>query len=168
MKTYSVKQIAEILETNPETVRRWIRGKKLKAVQVSRKDGNIVSEDELKRFLSSTPKYLSKLSSTIGALAPIVGIGSAVAGGAVLSSILSIVDEKSNLDSRISPEELRRYIQESIQKLRSIVKQKQALIKQTETEVEEIQKQIERLTALLNHSKTTPDKKREVEKTKED
>ncbi|NLC74908.1 MAG: helix-turn-helix domain-containing protein, partial [Clostridiales bacterium] len=24
MKTYSVKQIAEMLNTNPETVRRWI------------------------------------------------------------------------------------------------------------------------------------------------
>ena len=44
MKTYSVKQIAEMLGTNPETVRRWIRGDKMKAVQVSRKGGNVITE----------------------------------------------------------------------------------------------------------------------------
>ena len=31
MKTYSVKEIADLLNTNPETVRRWIRDKKLEA-----------------------------------------------------------------------------------------------------------------------------------------
>ena len=41
MKTYSVKDIADMLNTNPETVRRWIRAGKLKAHQTSRKDGNI-------------------------------------------------------------------------------------------------------------------------------
>ena len=29
MKSYNVKEIAEMLNTNPETVRRWIRDKKL-------------------------------------------------------------------------------------------------------------------------------------------
>lgn len=149
MKTYSVKQIAELLETNPETVRRWIRSKKLKAIQVSRKDGNIVAEDDLRRFLSSTPKYLSKLTSTIGAVTPIVGIGPALTGGAILSSILSALDEKSKIDFRISSEELRGFILEHIQKLCDKADQKQALIRQTEAEIDEIQKQIEQLTALL-------------------
>lgn len=168
MKTYSVKQIAELLETNPETVRRWIRDKKLNAVQVSRKDGNIVSEDDLKRFLSSTPKYFSKLSSTIGVFTPVVGIAPALAGGAILSGILSVIDEKSKLDFRISPEELGRYIQESIQKLQGTVKQKQALIRQTEIEVEDLQRQIEQLTALFNQSKFALNKKDGAEKSKED
>lgn len=66
MKTYSVKQIAEMLSTNPETVRRWIRDDKLKAVQVSRKDGNLVTEAELERFLKATPKYFSKFSAGAG------------------------------------------------------------------------------------------------------
>ena len=47
MKTYSVKDIADMLNTNPETVRRWIRAGKLKADQTSRKDGNMVREDDL-------------------------------------------------------------------------------------------------------------------------
>ena len=47
MTTYSVRQIAEKLNTNPETVRRWIRDGKLKAEQTSRRDGNVVTEYEL-------------------------------------------------------------------------------------------------------------------------
>ena len=37
MKTYSVKEIAEMLNANPETVRRWIRDKKLDATIESKK-----------------------------------------------------------------------------------------------------------------------------------
>lgn len=44
-KTYSIKQITDLLGTNPETVRRWIRSGKLNTVQESRKDGNAISED---------------------------------------------------------------------------------------------------------------------------
>lgn len=39
MKSYNVKEIAEMLNTNPETVRRWIRDKKLDATIVSKKGG---------------------------------------------------------------------------------------------------------------------------------
>ena len=39
MRTYTVKEIAELLGTNPETVRRWIRDGKLQAVTNSKKKG---------------------------------------------------------------------------------------------------------------------------------
>lgn len=51
MKTYSVKEIANLLGTNPETVRRWIRNGKLHAFQETRKDGNSVTKAELNKFL---------------------------------------------------------------------------------------------------------------------
>ena len=57
MTMYSVKEISEMLDANPETVRRWIRAGKLKADQYSRKDGNMVQEDELYKYLRSTSKY---------------------------------------------------------------------------------------------------------------
>ena len=57
MKTYSVKEIAELLNTNPETVRRWIRSGKLGAIQDSRKEGNVVTQAMLDSFLKTTPKY---------------------------------------------------------------------------------------------------------------
>lgn len=81
MKTYTVKQIAEMLDTNPETVRRWIRDKKLNAVQSSRKDGNIITEEELQHFLKKSPKYALRIGAgaAVGMLAPGIGIPLAVA-----------------------------------------------------------------------------------------
>ena len=55
MKSYNVKEIAEMLNTNPETVRRWIRDKKLDATIVSKKGGHIVYEAALRGFLHSSP-----------------------------------------------------------------------------------------------------------------
>ena len=51
MKFFNVKQISDMLETNPETVRRWIRDGKLVAEQSSRKSGTVVSEESLLLFL---------------------------------------------------------------------------------------------------------------------
>ena len=65
MKTYSVKDIAMMLHTNPETVRRWIRTGKLKAVQSSRKDGNVVREEDLYKYLRSTTKYAAIAATTV-------------------------------------------------------------------------------------------------------
>ena len=57
MITYTVKQIANMLNTNPETVRRWIRLNKLKAEKDSCSGGNVISDTELQRFIKNTPKY---------------------------------------------------------------------------------------------------------------
>ena len=152
MKTYSVKQIAEMLGTNPETVRRWIRDDKLKAVQVSRKDGNIVTEAELERFIKATPKYLSRLTVGMGVvtMSPVVGIG-ALAGGIVASALLGYFDGKNSVDVRVRPEDFKEYLQKSIAKLNSTILQKQALINQTEAEIIEISKQIEQYSYLLEN-----------------
>ena len=53
LKTYTVNEIAERLQTNPETVRRWIRLGKLKSEQTSRKNGNVVSEQAMLEFLKT-------------------------------------------------------------------------------------------------------------------
>lgn len=63
MKKYSVIQIADILDTNPETVRRWIRDNKLVAEQESRKQGNAVTEAALQDFLKATPKYAARYAA---------------------------------------------------------------------------------------------------------
>ena len=152
MKTYSVKQIAEMLGTNPETVRRWIRDDKMKAVQVSRKDGNIVTEAELERFIKATPKYFSKLTAGVGlaAVSPVVGIG-ALAGGIVASALLGYFDGKNSVDVRVRPEDFKEYLQKNIAKLNGTILQKQALIHQTEAEINEISKQIDQFSYLLEN-----------------
>lgn len=59
MDTYSVKEIADMLNTNPETVRRWIRSGKLEAIQESRKGGNVVT----KSMLDAIADYQSEIKA---------------------------------------------------------------------------------------------------------
>lgn len=54
---FSIKKVAELLQTNEETVRRWIREGKLEAQITSRKQGYSITESSLKKFVNSTPKY---------------------------------------------------------------------------------------------------------------
>lgn len=150
MNTYSVKQIADLLETNPETVRRWIRDDKLKAVQVSRKDGNVITEDELQRFLKATPKYLPKFTAGITALSPLIGI-TALAGGVIAGAVMGYLDEKKNTDIRIMPDDFKSYLEESIGKLKKTAVQKKDLIRQTENEIAGLEKQIDQYQYLLEH-----------------
>ena len=66
MDTYSVKEIADMLDTNPETVRRWIRSGKLEAIQKSRKGGNVVTKAMLDAFLKTSPKYARSEERRVG------------------------------------------------------------------------------------------------------
>ncbi len=74
IKSYSVKEISEMFNTNPETVRRWIRSGKLKATQKSRKSGNYVTEETLKEFIDSTPKYSKKTKGPLAVLGVTAGV----------------------------------------------------------------------------------------------
>ena len=85
MDTYSVKEIADMLNTNPETVRRWIRSGKLEAIQESRKGGNVVTKSMLDAFLKTSPKYAGIAG---GLLASPVGITTA------LLSLLAMLSSK--------------------------------------------------------------------------
>ena len=151
MKTYSVKQIAEMLGTNPETVRRWIRDKKLSAEKMSsRKAGNTVTEADLERFIKATPKYSTKLTVGVGlaTISPVVGIG-ALAGGIVASALHGLREGKNGVDICVRPEDLKSYLRTSIKKLNGIIENKQELIRQTEAEIEEISDQIKLYASLL-------------------
>lgn len=78
MKTYTVKEIAELLGTNPETVRRWIRDGKLQAVTNSKKKGEnkVILEGALNAFLKASPKYAATLAApfTLGVGAAALGV----------------------------------------------------------------------------------------------
>ena len=146
LETYSVKQIAEMLDTNPETVRRWIRDRKLKAVQVSRKDGNVITEIELRRFLKAKPKYLSKI--------PAIGFATlsctfAVGGAVVASTVAGYLSEKNTIDSRMRPEDFKDYLMECVRKSRNLIRQKELLITQTKEEIAGLEKQIEQYQRLM-------------------
>lgn len=150
METYSVKQIADMLGTNPETVRRWIRDKKMDSVQVSRKDGNVVTEAELQRFLKASPKYLPRFNLSLAALSPAVGI-SLLIGGLIGSKFIAYQDEKKNYDVRIRPEDLEKYLTEAIAHHTESLKKKKTSLKQLENEIHTEEQQLDQLQYLLVH-----------------
>ena len=61
MRTYKVMEIAELLNVNEETVRRWIRSEGLKARRTSNKTGNVINEQDLIEFVRTKPKYRKML-----------------------------------------------------------------------------------------------------------
>lgn len=149
MKTYTVKQIAEMLNTNPETVRRWIRDKKLNAEQSSRKDGNIITEEELQRFLKATPKYALRAGAGAAAAMLVPGIGIPLAIAAWLSSN-ALSQEKDDL--RIIPEDMKQFLRQSIQEHEANINRKQETIQQLQAEIDQEQAEIDKLTKLLDES----------------
>lgn len=159
MKTYSVKQISKMLSTNQETVRRWIRDGKLKAEQSSKKEGNVVQEKELKRFLTETPKYREKymISELLsGAMATgAAGIAGATLAGAsfalpgistvIGSTLVGIVDALFEIGTPHNEPEIRTRVNSEIKNLTERVEQKEMLKKQTEQEIKELNEQIKQL-----------------------
>ena len=61
MRKYTVREISRLLKTNEETVRRWIRDKKLASHMESRKEGNVVYESDLMEFIDKYPKYRARM-----------------------------------------------------------------------------------------------------------
>lgn len=86
MKFYTVKEVAEILSVNEETVRRWIREGKLIAQRGSGRQGSKISEDSLKLLLDDNKGLIT------GAAVSTLGVG--VAGslvGTVAGSTLGVI-----------------------------------------------------------------------------
>ena len=87
MKTYNVAEISEMLSVDPETVRRWIRSGKLEAELTSRKEGNLVTEENLHKFLENNRKAKYAVANAVGTITA-MGVTGSVMG--VLSGISSI------------------------------------------------------------------------------
>lgn len=149
MKNYSVKEIADLLGTNPETVRRWIRDKRLTAKQGSRKEGNVVTEDDLQKFLKANAKYGGIAASSM-VMSPLAGIGGvAVALGGLVGTLIvdQVAKEKSISEAKLDPSEVQRLIQDEIKKRQANIKRKKLSISELEKEITETEKQIEALKA---------------------
>jgi excisionase family DNA binding protein len=52
-RLFTVAQVAERLQVNPETVRRWLRTGELRGILLGRKAGFRVAESDLKAFIDS-------------------------------------------------------------------------------------------------------------------
>ena len=142
MEEYTVKQISDMLNTNPETVRRWIRSGKLFATQTSKKGGNVISSDSLQSFLQSTPKYAGMLATLGGSttLPLIMGIG--LIAGNLLSAF-------SQITKQVTPNMVKRHIETQIKKSEDAIAQKEKLIIQIQQELNEERAKVDIMKRLL-------------------
>lgn len=152
MKIYSVKDIANLLNTNPETVRRWIRAGKLKADKISRKDGNTVREDDLYKFLRSTTKYASMATGLV-ATNPFLALTTAV-GVDVLGTIITSLaskQPKSGHEVGILSDDVRCALKKSIIESEGMIERKRAAIAELQAEINKEQRQIKDYETALEH-----------------
>ncbi|MBR5677406.1 MAG: helix-turn-helix domain-containing protein [Paludibacteraceae bacterium] len=155
MKSYSVKEIADMLKTNPETVRRWIRKGKLEAIQDSRKEGNLVSEQMLKRFLRVSPKYAAILASP-AFLGPVFGIGTVAT---IVSEIMMNKQQKNANGSktRINISEIKKKLKIEIDDKKQSIRRKEERIRELQSEIEAEKAELEEVQQLLRSMSTKTD-----------
>jgi DNA binding domain, excisionase family len=150
MKTYSVKDIAELLKTNPETVRRWIRSGKLEAVQDSRKEGNVITQEMLDSFLTIAPKYAGTMVAGGMLAGSLVGLTTLAAGVMVSAIADKTLKEKNFLDnSKVTPDEIKKLLFEEILKSERLISGKKKSIQQLEKEIETEQQRINETKKLI-------------------
>lgn len=149
MKFYNVKEIAEMLNTNPETVRRWIRTKKLDASIESKKSGHLVCEASLREFLKSSPKYAAIAKTSLGgaALVGAVMLPTAMIGGMISHKL---IDAEQLKQARISTEDVISFLRNEIQKYTEAINAKEDTIRQLNKQIEEDQLTINEFKELID------------------
>lgn len=148
MKTYSVKEIAGMLNTNPETVRRWIRDKKLDATIESKKGGHIVYETALQEFLKSSPKYAAAAKASLaGAVAGAAVLPTVMVGGLIVQKL---IDAEQLKKARISNKDVINFLRGEIKKYTEAIKAKEDTIHQLQKQIEADQLQITEFQNLID------------------
>jgi len=132
MKTYTVKEIAEMLQIDPETVRRWIRQGKLQAEQSSRKEGNVISEQRLQTFLAQTPKYAGMVTPW---LKTSVGVTIAVASVLTGFAVQQHTNNAKAKSAQVGVVEVIRLLEKDIKTREENVSLKQKSIHQLQQEI---------------------------------
>lgn len=135
MRTYNVKEIAKLLNTNPETVRRWIRSGKLEAIQDSRKEGNVVTEQMLNAFLKASPKYAG-IFTTSAILSPIAGLS--IVTASLLGGLIAqqYVKNENIKNAKVGTAEIKKLLNEDIKSRKNAIRRKEEEIRQLQNEIE--------------------------------
>ena len=146
MDTYSVKEIADMLDTNPETVRRWIRSGKLEAIQKSRKGGNVVTKSMLDAFLKTSPKYASIATGLLASPVGLTTTTAAIVGG-ILAQQLIKNDEIKN--AHVNTSEIRKLLLSNIKSSKENIARKKKSIRHLQEEIAEEQLRITEAEKLI-------------------
>lgn len=140
---YTVNEVAELLQTNPETVRKWIRDRKLKATPGnSKKEGIRIDDSSLQSFLDENTKYSKKaITSATAAL---------LTGGLAIPAFLMVKAYKENqtlASAIISSSDLLDMLEDEINQENDLVLGIQEKIHLLELE---IKKRNERISSIQN------------------
>lgn len=152
LKTYNVKEIAELLKTNPETVRRWIRSGRLKSDIDSRKGGNVVTEQMLTAFLKTTPKYASVAAASLATPLGLGVVTATVIGGALTSQYIKAEQIKK---AKIDSTEVIKLLRMDIKTREESIKTKMTTVEQLELEISEEKQRIEEAKRLIEELNVT-------------
>lgn len=148
MKTYTVKEISEMLNTNPETVRRWIRDKKLDATIESKKGGHIVYESALREFLKSSPKYATAAATSTASLIGVAVLPTMMVGGLIAQKF---IDAEQLKKAKISTDDVINFLKAEIQKHMEAMDAKEKTIHQLQKQINADRLQIEEFKKLIDN-----------------
>lgn len=152
MKSYNVKEIAELLQTNPETVRRWIRKGKLEATRgSSRKEGSSVSSAALQKFLEDSPKYAASAAAFISSPAAMVSVGVLTAIGGIAAAKMGTDNAIEN--ASVDTVQICAYINKETDSLKESIARKKKTISQLTQEIEKDERSLKELGKLLEQIK---------------
>ena len=145
MKTYTVKEIADTLKTNPETVRRWIRSGKLISTMTSTKSGNVITEESFNNFIKATPKYASSLTGSV--------VNSPVALSLVIGGLIGglIGALTSGSKKQLEKEDIRRSIERQITDCEKRIAENRKKLDLIKAKIDEDEKSVHQFNYALEH-----------------
>lgn len=145
MNSYTVRQIADMLKTNEETVRRWIRSGKLVATQGSKKSGNVVTSAALNQFISETPKYAKAVAASL-ATSP---FALSVVVGGLLGGLFSLMDE--NKAEAVTSTDVEDLLKRRISLHEKRLRTKKAAIQKLQAEIDDEQQNLDKYQYALEN-----------------
>lgn len=136
---YTVNEVAAIFQTNPETVRKWVKEGKLHAVQGnSKKEGMRIDEPSLESFLVDNPKYTQ--SAYITAMLALLTGGISIPASIILRAQRQAqeqleAEKEFVANSRIKTSDIIRLLKEEISQEEAAIAEKEIVLKSLEAEI---------------------------------
>ena len=144
-KTFTVQDVANILGVDEVTVRRWINRPKgnilrsAKPTETSRKEGWIIKESDIIKFLSIEAQHQKRLRESL-----------AVMGGMLAAEVFARIYRDKKTDVGILESDLRNFINEEIIQMQAEIAHKELEIEKKQNEIEELQTRIKQYELLSN------------------
>lgn len=164
MKFFTVQEVAEKLGTNPETVRRWVRTGKLHAMQSSRREGNMITEEMLRQFLNDNPKYAATWIRTMGetAIPGLRGVASMSKSRQELMDVITAYTGK-----KLTNAELQNRAQFYFEEQSQAILRKEELVRRLQSQIKQERAELEETRSYLDSLKFAGIKRKRARKKKE-